>query len=487
MLRTPRSRKASWYGQLSAERCSSEGDEATAGKHLSAADRGASQPLLHSPAGSFAAYGADARSFLSSYRDCDAIPEVGDATPLQTGFNILNLYVGLGLLSQPYAFAKGGWVTAGMLGVCALLFSYTGKLIVRAFGALDPLDYADCGGVTYPNLGHAVWGEAGRRFVLWVSMVEFVGATAMGLITYWQCAQGIFDDAPTQTSWERQAVFAGVLTVLALPSVCVRSLASLSIVSLLGFLTSLLIVAGMAFVWADQSEAWRDDPANAGVTKRDFVKFNTLPMSLGIILFTFSAHVCLPSFRASMENPHRDFEPTMNVSFVLIFVVNGALAVFGYLMFGEEADVLITTGISRAADAGWQRLVAKAIVGFVAFKSYCMLAPVIAIIAEQIEESSLMTAPISLNEVRALRIGVTLALALFSFATKEYLGHIEALCGGVCSMLTSLIFPTFFYHVLYRESLEDKLGQRIFLRALIVVGLLCTAGVVVSTLYDLGS
>eukprot|EP00662_Eupelagonemidae_sp_cell21_P003755 gene3755-30120_t len=74
------------------------------------------------------------------------------ATKWQMVFNVLNLYVGLGLLSQGmatpsqgYGFAKGGWATAGLLTLCAAMFLWTGKLIVRCFASLDAERYADCG------------------------------------------------------------------------------------------------------------------------------------------------------------------------------------------------------------------------------------------------------------------------------------------------------------------------------------------------------
>eukprot|EP01062_Namystynia_karyoxenos_P003228 TRINITY_DN11139_c0_g3_i2.p1 TRINITY_DN11139_c0_g3~~TRINITY_DN11139_c0_g3_i2.p1 ORF type:complete len:334 (+),score=81.95 TRINITY_DN11139_c0_g3_i2:66-1004(+) len=137
-------------------------------------------------------------------------PEAAEgATKMQMVFNVLNLYVGLGLLSQAYSFGKGGWVTAGVLSLCALLFSWTGKLIVRCFASVPQGQFADCGGESYPNLGYAAfqraagvglaegeeaaakgerWGNYGRRLVTTLSVVEFVGAACMSTIIYWQCA-----------------------------------------------------------------------------------------------------------------------------------------------------------------------------------------------------------------------------------------------------------------------------------------------------------
>ena len=55
----------------------------------------------------------------------------GDASQAATMFNVVNLYVGLGLLSKPYALRLGGWLSLVTLFVCTWLFNYTGR--VHAF------------------------------------------------------------------------------------------------------------------------------------------------------------------------------------------------------------------------------------------------------------------------------------------------------------------------------------------------------------------
>ena len=64
-------------------------------------------------------------------------------TPSETGisvaeavYNVLNVYVGLGLLSKPYAVAEGGWCSVFALAVLCATANVTGKLIVRGFAKL---------------------------------------------------------------------------------------------------------------------------------------------------------------------------------------------------------------------------------------------------------------------------------------------------------------------------------------------------------------
>ena len=52
---------------------------------------------------------------------------------LQTGFNIVNNYVGIVLLSMSYCCSLAGWLNILMLFVLTTFGAYTGALIVRSY------------------------------------------------------------------------------------------------------------------------------------------------------------------------------------------------------------------------------------------------------------------------------------------------------------------------------------------------------------------
>lgn len=69
-------------------------------------------------------------------------------TVLQATFNLINIYVGLGLLSQAYALRLAGWLGLIALLLTTGIFCLSGKLLVRAFQRLpEGISH------TYPNLG----------------------------------------------------------------------------------------------------------------------------------------------------------------------------------------------------------------------------------------------------------------------------------------------------------------------------------------------
>ena len=92
-----------------------------------------------------------------------------------------NIFIGLGLLTIPYAVKKGGWAALGALGLLVPLFGCSGQLICGAFDCLPPRAPR-----SYPELGRAAGGRAGQRAVLLFCGLELFGATVMLLMVAWQ-------------------------------------------------------------------------------------------------------------------------------------------------------------------------------------------------------------------------------------------------------------------------------------------------------------
>eukprot|EP00854_Cymbomonas_tetramitiformis_P024230 gene24230-29427_t len=141
----------------------------------------------------------------------DSLPqeEDGKSSLTQSVFNVINTYVGLGLLSKPYAVKLGGWVSLAVLLVLTCLFNFTGKLVVRSF---ERIPGGRQGAPSYAELGKATLGSFGYYLVSLITSLEFFGGACMCLIIVWQCAEQLL---PHVDSAELRL---GVL-LLCLPSV----------------------------------------------------------------------------------------------------------------------------------------------------------------------------------------------------------------------------------------------------------------------------
>jgi amino acid permease len=70
----------------------------------------------------------------------------------------VNVLCGVGILSTPYAVKQGGWLGLVILAVLGALAWYTGILLRRCLDSKDGLE-------TYPDIGHAAFGTAGRIII----------------------------------------------------------------------------------------------------------------------------------------------------------------------------------------------------------------------------------------------------------------------------------------------------------------------------------
>ncbi len=123
----------------------------------------------------------------------------------------INVFMGIGLLSMPYAMRLSGWAGLAGLLLAAALFCVSGKLIVRGFdripagvvqsyaqlGTMHPdrlREYVPVWSGTQPEscVGNSCWpmcvpgkaalGRPGKILVVTFAMLEFFGASCMTLI-----------------------------------------------------------------------------------------------------------------------------------------------------------------------------------------------------------------------------------------------------------------------------------------------------------------
>ena len=102
-------------------------------------------------------------------------------------------------------------------------------------------------------------------------------------------------------------------------------------------------------------------------------------------MLSLAGHPSLPSLRNSMRHPEH-FEGMLDGSFLIMFVVYVAMAVFGFLSFGDASAVLVTENLRRSAHSAASRLLNKVVIFFVALSSASTVPPLIAVTAEMYDD-----------------------------------------------------------------------------------------------------
>ncbi|PVH67093.1 hypothetical protein PAHAL_1G427000 [Panicum hallii] len=252
----------------------------------------------------------------------------------QTVFNGVNVLAGIGIFSAPYTISEAGWASLAVLAFFAIVCCYTGVLLKYCFESKD-------GVKTFPDIGEAAFGRIGRLLIsivlyteLYSFCVEFINLEGDNLAS-------IF----TSTTFDWHGIhadgrhFFGVLFALVvLPSVWLRDLRVISYISAGGVFATLVVFLSVGLVGATGSVGFH-------MTGKA-VKWDGIPFAIGICGFCYAGHSVFPNIYQSMSDRTK-FNKALYICFAICTAIYGAIAVLGYLMFGDKTLSQITLNLPK--------------------------------------------------------------------------------------------------------------------------------------------
>lgn len=400
----------------------------------------------------------------------------------QTCANLINIFVGLGLLSMPFALMKGGWVALVALAILVPLFGCSGQLICSAFDLMPA-------GVpkTYPNLGAAAAGKLGSRVVLAFSCCELFGATLITLCIVWQMLELLLPSEGLGPLHPMQLA-ACLSCVVLLPLLCtdLRRLARFSMLGSCSTAAVVLMVLALAVL----------DPRRAGMPQQPppsrHLASAGLIQSLGIFALSCSAHTTLPALRSSMAKPTR-FPAALAASFGIMFACYSAVAAAGYWYFGDGASPLVTTDLAINSFYTFSRIPVDRLLAVLVLVSGLTKYPALNMILQDMILSALPLRRDSLGNDRArqqwlergLRLLLFAVAALLALTVYSSLGSVLSLVGGLCSLTCSLLLPSAFYTLLAWRQL--RWPARVALSTMLLLGLSLISLITATNLWELTS
>lgn len=231
----------------------------------------------------------------------------GKMSSMQTLFNIVNLFVGLGLLSTPYAISQCGWLGLAGLAVVTLMCNHTGKIIIKAF---DAASGGDPGACSFHGVGEAAFGRAGRWVVNVFVYLEFLGALAMCLVFLWS------QIAELRPAWNHVAITLGSAALI-LPSLWVQRFSELSFISLLGFAASALTTVVVIVVFSQDAASDTGDVPRR-IHDGELGLFRGVEgygVGIGIFTTSLAGQACLPVLYSQMRHPE-EYPRVLDAAFV---------------------------------------------------------------------------------------------------------------------------------------------------------------------------
>jgi len=391
-------------------------------------------------------------------QDQDIKSAVSELSTKGACWTVLNIYVGIGLLSKPYAISKGGWASLVLLCLFAILANASAKQLVSCFKSPRCV-FAR----SYAQVVDEVLGFWGAIVLIVFVMLELLAAVCISLLFIWANLEKLLPWA------ERWAIIV-FSTVACVPTIWLIKFSDASYLTLLGFFSTLLIIFSLVFVRAFYGEVEEVDMEN-------FFGPN-IPLSMGIFVLSFAGHASLPQVYREMKKPE-EFDRMLDVCFSIMFVIYAGAGVVGYLIYGHAANIIISTNLVDCPGG----VLAKVTAGFIIAKNYLTLNPLMAVLCDSTE---VMMGIDELRHIqRMYRIGIFLLAAVLAFLARDAIPFLEGLTGAICTMITTFILPSILFGSLYKKTCSTGSKATSFLLFIfgVVMMILLTFGAIMSLVH----
>ncbi|KAL8247571.1 hypothetical protein R6Q59_008787 [Mikania micrantha] len=394
----------------------------------------------------------------------------------QSVINGINVLCGVGILSIPYALKEGGWVGLLLLFLYGVLSFYTGILLRYCLDSQPGLE-------TYPDIGQAAFGTTGR---LIISVSLSICQTHTHAFLMISCCVGyiilesdnlssLFPNAHLNLGGfilDAHRLFSIMTTLAVLPTVWLRDMSVLSYISAGGVIASIMVAICLFWVGLVDNIGFQIETTKA-------LNLSSFPVAIGLYSYCYSGHAVFPNIYTSMAKKSQ-FSMVLITSFGICGVLYAAVAVLGYMMFGESTESQFTlnmpTNLVVSKIAVWTTLVNCI---SLTRTTYALTISPVAMSLEELIPSNHMKSHIYSILIRTGLVFSTLVVAL----AIPFFGLVMSLIGSLMTMLVTLIMPC----LCFMSILKGKLTpfQVSFCVLIIVVGTVSSAIGTYTSLLDI--
>ena len=245
---------------------------------------------------------------------------------------------GMFLVSFPYTVSQGGyWALIGMV-VVGYICCHTGKILIDCLYDVDSNGERIRVRSSYVEIAQYVWGA---RFGGWIVNTAQIIELLMTCILYvLLCGELLLGSLP---HW--QLDLSSWIMISTLPLLACAFLTSMVRVSMLSFwcsVTHLLVNVFIIFFCLTRANHWHW----ADVKLR--VDIWTLPIALGVIVFSYTSHIFLPTLEGSMSDRSK-FHSMMYWTHVVAAVAKIVFSYVGFLTWGTSTEEVITNNLPNAS------------------------------------------------------------------------------------------------------------------------------------------
>ncbi|KAI0932302.1 hypothetical protein AcW2_000971 [Taiwanofungus camphoratus] len=246
----------------------------------------------------------------------------GQSTFGQTLFNAIAILLGIGMLSEPLAFAYAGWIGGTLIIVFyGLITCYTAKLLARTVLEDPRLK-------SYSDIGRKAFGPRSGPWISAVFCLELF-TVSVALVTLY--ADSLYAVLPAYSP----NTYKIVGLIILIPTTLLP-LSVLSYASVVGILSTLLIISVVLVEGLSKPDSpgslW--SPADTSLGVRGV---GELGISFGLFMAGFSGHAVIPSLVRDMADPTQ-FHVMIDYAFTTATAIYAIIGVAGYIMFGNSVS-----------------------------------------------------------------------------------------------------------------------------------------------------
>lgn len=354
------------------------------------------------------------------------------------------------IVSLPFEVLRGGyWSVLGMIGI-AYICCYTGKILVECLYEID-LNNGQRVRVrdSYVAIARECFGPVwGARVVNTAQMIELLMTCILYVVV---CGDLMFGTFPDGFIDSRSWMF--ITGVFLLPLGFIKSLHHVSTLSFWCTMSHLVINAAILGYCILELPNWGWSKVKLRLDTRN------LPISLGVIVFSYTSQIFLPTLEGNMVDRSK-FDWMLDWSHIAAAVFKSIFGYICFLTFQNDTQEVITNNLHSA--------VFKGLVNFFLFTKAILSYPLPYYAACEILEKNFFRGQPQTKfpsiwyidgDLKIWGLAFKLGLIIGTVLMAVFIPHFSILMGFIGNFtgtMLSLIWPCYFHLKLKGNSLQWK-------------------------------
>ncbi|XP_072188301.1 vesicular inhibitory amino acid transporter-like [Excalfactoria chinensis] len=255
----------------------------------------------------------------------------------EAGWNVTNAIQGIFVLGLPYALLHSGYSGLFLIILAAALCCYTGKILIACLYEENEDGQLIRARDTYEDIANACCKKLSPRLggivVNVTQVMELIMTCILYLVVSGNLLSHSFSYVPvTEKTWSVIAF----LTLL--PCVFIKTLKIVSKLSQLCSLVHFIIIFVVMTYCLTQIHQWSWAKFRLSLEFEDFL------VSMGVIIFSYTSQIFLPTLEGNMKNPG-EFRCMLNWTHFFACVLKTTFALSAFLTWGEETREVVTDNL----------------------------------------------------------------------------------------------------------------------------------------------